>query len=230
MREFKKTKLRLGTSLTASERAALTVSLLHHVLTVLENSKVFATVIVASDIRSTSGLANKFRKVLVIREKRYHGGVNKAMGDGIGHVRSQFINATSLMLIPSDLPLLSREAINEAISKLNENDLVITPSIRRDGTSLLLFNLPRGKIPLHYDDNSYRQHLKEAKKLKIRYSIFPRKEFSFDVDMLSDLRKLMTNLKTKTIRELSQKLESGPSPCRISTLFLSVIPGSEYAS
>jgi 2-phospho-L-lactate/phosphoenolpyruvate guanylyltransferase len=207
VREFKNTKLRLGRWLGSPQRAALTISLLYRVLTALQHSKVQATVIVATDMRSTSRVAKKF-KSLVIHEKRHHAGVSKAMEDGIAYALSHFTEATSFMLIPSDLPFLSRDAINEAISKLEDKDLVISPSMKRDGTSLLLFNFPRGKIPLHYDDYSYKRHLKEAKKLHVRYSIFPKKAFSFDVDSISDLRKLMKSLKAESVQEISQKLVS----------------------
>lgn len=208
VREFKNTKLRLRPYFSGAERAALTTSLLRHVLAALRNSKVDRIVIVASDESSASKVSESFVNALVIREKSHHGGVSKAMEEGIAHSRSHITDATSFMLIPSDLPFLSRAAINSAISKLSDNDLVISPSIKHDGTSLLLFNFPQGKIPLHYDDNSFKQHRNEARKLNIRYSIFPKKEFSFDLDSITDLRKLMRSLKAKSMLELSQKLES----------------------
>ncbi len=207
VRELHKTKLRLAKSLTRSQRAALTFSLLYHVLAALEHSKVDATVIVASHVRSIYQLAKKFPKAIVINEKRHHGGVTKAMKDGMARARHLFPDVTSFMLLPSDLPFLSGGAIDDAISKLSRRDLVISPSMRRDGTSLLLFNSPGGEIPLHYDDDSYKKHLKEAKMLKIKYSIIPRKELSFDLDSTRDLQRLMRNLGTESMQELSQKLQ-----------------------
>jgi 2-phospho-L-lactate guanylyltransferase len=208
VREFKNTKLRLRSVLSESERSALTKSLLNHVLAQLQESQIDKVVIIASDKRSASSIARGFSKAVIIRESKHHGGVNYAMEDGMMYWRTHFGDATSFMLIPSDLPLLSSEAINEAISKLDYNNLVISPSIKRDGTNLLLFNFPAGKIPLHYDDDSYKQHLKEAKKLNGRYSIFRKKEFLSDLDSISDLQKIMRTLEAKSLQNLFSKLVS----------------------
>ncbi len=208
VREFRDTKFRLRGLLDESERASLTRSLLYHTLANLESSNVEATIIVASERRQVSRLAKKFSKALVINERTHHGGVNKAMEDGIAYVRKNLTKMSSIMLIPSDLPLLSSPAINIAISKLKSNDLVLAPSIKRDGTNLILFKMPEGKIPLHYDDNSYKQHLAEARKLKIRHMTYQPYVFLLDVDSPGDFRKLMKELKVRSFQELTRKLSA----------------------
>jgi 2-phospho-L-lactate guanylyltransferase len=207
VREFKNTKLRMGNSLSSRERSALTISLLCHVLGQLESSQVEKVVIVASDKKTVQRISRRFMKSIVITERVHHAGVNNAMKDGIAYSETNFPEVTSLMLIPSDLPLLSDLVINEAIAKLDNEELVICPSARLDGTSLLLFNFPKGSIPFHYDNDSYRQHLREARKRKLRYSIFKRKEFSFDVDTMGDLQKLKRILNVKSSEELFKKLQ-----------------------
>lgn len=202
VREFGRSKLRLRGYLSGTERSALSKALFQHVLIALGESRVRKILVVASDQGEISNLVGKSKNTFVISERKHHGGVNEAATDGISYCLTEMANITSIMIVPSDLPLLSSEAINDAISKVSKYDLIIGPSSRFDGTSLLLFNMMKGKIPFHYDNNSYRNHVKEAKKLKIRYTIIRPKEFSWDVDTKDDLKKLMSKLKTRSFREL----------------------------
>jgi 2-phospho-L-lactate guanylyltransferase len=209
VREFENTKLRLRNFLGESERAMLTRSMLIHVLATLERSLVEHVVVVASNKAQASRLGKHFSKATFISEKSPHGGVNDAMDGGIAYARHQFKGMDSVMLIPSDLPLLSVAAIDKALEKLESYDLILSPSAKRDGTSLILFDLLRGRIPFHYDDDSYQRHLNEARLLKIKYTVFEPKELLFDVDTPTDFRKLKRELKARSVRELSIKLE-GP--------------------
>jgi 2-phospho-L-lactate guanylyltransferase len=208
VREFDSTKLRLREKLSASERGSLTKSLLTRILGQLQDSQIGSIVVVASDKKLLDGVAKRFSKAVVIQETTYHGGVNKAMEDGLNYCNLHFGGAEGFMLIPSDLPLFSSVAVNKAISSLASTDLLISPSAKRDGTSLLLFNYPRGRIPFHYDDDSYNQHVKEAKKLGINYSILRAKEFQVDVDSVEDLKELMLNMRAKSFTDLIQRLDS----------------------
>jgi 2-phospho-L-lactate guanylyltransferase len=208
VREFGKSKLRLRGYLSGVERTDLSKALFKHVLKALGESRVSGTLVVASDQAEISNLADKPKNTFVINEREHHGGVNRAITDGISFCLTEMSNITSTMIVPSDLPLLSSEAINYAISKLRVYDLIVGPSSKLDGTSLLLFNIKKGKIPFHYDNNSYRNHVKEAKHFKIRYTIIRPKEFSWDVDTKEDIKKLMSKLKTRSFRELLLEIEA----------------------
>jgi 2-phospho-L-lactate/phosphoenolpyruvate guanylyltransferase len=206
VREFKDTKLRLRKFLDASERAQLTRAFLNHVLEAIQRSDIQGVIIVASDKREVNRLATAFPKAYVLKEQRHHGGVNRAMEEGINYARNKFKNVDSIMLIPSDLPLLSTKALNAVISELKSYDLILAPSAKRDGTDLILFNISKGEIPFHYDDNSYKKHVAEARRRKIRYKVYHSKEFLFDIDSPGDFRKLMEELKVRTFQELTHKL------------------------
>jgi len=206
VREFGKSKLRLRGYLSGAERSALTKTLFEHVLKALEESLVSKILVVASDVAEISNHVDTARNTFVIGESKHHGGVNEAVMDGIFYSLAEIEDFTSIMIVPSDLPLLSSEAINDAISQLSRYDLIIGPSSKLDGTSLLLFDVKKGKIPFHYDDNSYRNHVKEAKELKMRYTIIKSKEFSWDVDTKDDLKKLMSKLKIRSFQELLHEI------------------------
>ena len=62
----------------------------------------------------------------------------------------------------------------------------ICPSKRFDGTNILL-RKPPGVIKTFYDDNSYANHLKEAKKLNIPIESLDYANLRFDIDTKEDL-------------------------------------------
>ncbi|MHB1909477.1 MAG: 2-phospho-L-lactate guanylyltransferase [Nitrososphaerales archaeon] len=206
VREFEDTKLRLKGLLSNTKRAELTQKMLYRVLRALELSSVASVIVVCSDTTSTKKIARVHKKVKIIEEAIHHGGVNNAMMDGLAFSAKE-TNAKCAMLVPSDLPLLTSKAIDHALSKLSRYDLIINPSKMEDGTNLLLFDIKKGSIPLHYDDNSYRRHLEEARLAKRRYLVFRKKEFSFDVDSTLDLKNLIAIYGVKTFEDMLVKME-----------------------
>ena len=211
VREFQNTKLRLIGTLSADQRAALTCALIRRVLYAAQKSDVAKVFVVASDPVSVSTQTQEFSKVKVIRESMHHGGVNSAMMDGINainHSQNGYESDLSLILLPSDLPLITSGGLNKILHLLTKYDLLINPSLKLDGTSLLAFNARNGKIPLHYDDNSFYKHDLEAKDLGIKYRILKWKQFSFDVDTEEDLKRLMTIYNSSSLKGLMEKINS----------------------
>lgn len=199
VREFRNTKLRLSRILTESQRAAITESFLIHTSRVLDESDIKSTLVVSSDgIQSNSKF--NFQKIKIIQESTYHGGVNSAVTDGVSQIRKMADNP-KILVIPSDLPFLSGEAINKVLELLNVYDLVINPSFKKDGTNLLAFRLSN-IIPLYYDQDSYSNHLKEANSRKLNFLSIQWKEFSFDVDSPEDLEILMRELNVSSFDSL----------------------------
>jgi 2-phospho-L-lactate/phosphoenolpyruvate guanylyltransferase len=198
VREFKDAKQRLGNFLDEPGRAALAKALLLHVLRSLEQAERITGVLVVSSggKQSAENLAS-FPKVEVIQESKFHGGVNSAVNDGIDFVR-QSGEDREILVIPSDLPLLSYEAVDLAVQLLEEYDVVINPSLRKDGTNLLAFHLSK-IIPLWYDRNSFPNHVREVESRKFHYLITNWKEFSYDVDDQKDLEGIMNQFKVKTL-------------------------------
>lgn len=205
VRELEDTKVRLSSVLTKPERAELTLAMLGRVISAIEKSEnVRMTIMVCSEEeeRLSRLVERSCNKIIVIPESKHHGGVNSAVEDGITCALERFGYVESIVVIPSDLPLLSGEVLDDAISKLDSFDFLIAPSMKRDGTNLLLFNLPQGRIPLHYDDDSYTKHLAAAKRLEMKYLILEQETLSFDVDSVEDYEKLKTGVKARSFAEL----------------------------
>ncbi len=206
VREFTNTKLRLSPVLSKAQRAKLTLALLRKVLSEVERSNAVEAIVVTSRPDLVARHILDFPKTRVIKESKHHGGVNSAMRDGLKAAGKRY-PASSVLLIPSDLPFLSFRALDKVALLMEKYDLLISPSSKLDGTSLLAFNLESGRIPFHYDDDSFNKHRAEAKKMKIKHRILRMRGFSFDVDSGSDLRNLMRALQVVSFQELLRKLE-----------------------
>jgi len=205
VRDFANTKIRLRTVLSESERAGLTSVLLDIVLCALERSEVTDVTVVATDPEEVEPKLKRFPKSRILKEVKRRGGVNSAVIQGMDSLPSALGNDFLILLIPSDLPFLGPEVVNEAISVANDADIVINPSRKRDGTSLLLMK-PFHKIPLHYDDNSFVRHLDEALKLGLRVVVLDQNSFSFDVDDENDLALLKSEMRVDSFPELINEL------------------------
>lgn len=206
VREFRDTKRRLQGFLSERQRANLTDSLLTRVLSEAEQSRAVEVVVVASGAGSFRKKMKRFQKVRVIEESNHHGGVNKAMRDGIDVVLARH-PAASILLIPADLPLLSHQNLDRVSRLLERFDLVINPSSRSDGTSLLAFNPGKSRITLHYDDDSFRKHVQEATKLKLKSKIIRIIGFSQDLDSKADLTHLMNRFGVSNFSEFLYALK-----------------------
>jgi 2-phospho-L-lactate guanylyltransferase len=189
--------------MSEEKRASLSEALLKRVTHALEKSRIEKTILVSSDKHELEGYLQKTAKVVAISESKHHGGVNCAMMDGLALVPKD----SPTILLPSDLPLITEDAINDVLNLLQNHDLVIVPSRRKDGTNLLGFNSSK-TIPLHYDNDSYPNHLLEARSHGLEFVTVEREELSFDIDDQNDLIELMDRFGTKDFDELSRKMAS----------------------
>ena len=205
VRDFSNTKKRLSAVLTTERRSALTRALLTRVAKALQLSKVHGFVIVASEPGEVSSSLADFSKLKVIRESIYHGGVNMAMTKGIELSRKA--GASTITLLPSDLPIVTQSRIDEALDLILDFDLVLNPSLRRDGTNLLAMK-SHIHFDLHYDNDSFARHYKEAETRGLKVQCVDRKEFSTDLDDLEDLERTMKLYDANTFDQLIAKISS----------------------
>ena len=204
VRDFSNTKLRLRNSLTERQRSELTSALLDVVLRSIQQSKIDDILVIATQPDEVLSKQNRFSKLKVVQEVRKRGGVNNAFIQGMGEL-SQDEEISSFFLLPSDLPFVNRNAVDQAISHFEGVDVLINPSRKMDGTNLLVMR-SNTRIPLHYDDNSYFRHLEECKKLNLRTKVLQEAPFSDDVDDGDDLFMVEQKLGVSTIQELILEL------------------------
>lgn len=93
-----------------------------------------------------------------------------------------------VLIVPADLPLLTKEDILEVISHgVNPPVVVITPDRHHKGTNALLLS-PPGLINFEYGPDSFRKHCSSAKKVGARLEICERKSVELDIDFPEDLQ------------------------------------------
>lgn len=204
VREFSNGKLRLKDALSDYDRTSLSASLLKRVTNAVVRSRMERLVIVASNPLEVGDCVGNHPKITIISEKEHHGGVNEAMMMGIKFSKSA--GAVTTMLLPSDLPFVSHSKINQVLEAMNDYEMVIVGSRKRDGTNLLSM---RATIvfTLHYDDNSFVKHAQEATIRRLEFLSPDYSEFSMDLDDANDLRDAMKIYQADSFGKFIQMLE-----------------------
>ena len=141
-----------------------------------------ATHIVSSDpemlrlaIRSGAG---------VVTESRDQG-VNSAVEAGVRALgRPQ-----KVLVLPSDLPLLSASHLRHVASLSESMQVVIAPSSSFNGTNALVFP-PRAGLSLSYDNDSFWNHVRASGRKGLSVGVVSRPGLTFDLDSPEDLYKL----------------------------------------
>jgi 2-phospho-L-lactate/phosphoenolpyruvate guanylyltransferase len=92
-----------------------------------------------------------------------------------------------ILIIPADLPLLTRDDIHEVVSRgVNPPVVVITPDRHHQGTNALLIS-PPGLIQYEYGPGSFQRHCSQAKKAGARLEVCERGSVALDIDFPEDL-------------------------------------------
>lgn len=188
VKRYENSKSRLSEILNVQERMYLSGLMLDDTLRALKASKCFEEIlIVSSDSHARKMTQKRHAKFL---DEGYDRDVNSAVRLADRYSIGKRADAT--VVIPLDLPLMSPEDI-AGVCKLAENDsecVVICPSLRRDGTNILLRKPPQ-VINTHYDNNSYEMHLKSAKELGIPVHEVESERLMFDIDTPEDVKMLV---------------------------------------
>jgi 2-phospho-L-lactate/phosphoenolpyruvate guanylyltransferase len=97
--------------------------------------------------------------------------------------------AGAVLLISSDLPLVSRSVVGEMLEVARQLDgpsVVAAPATGRGGTNALYLRPPNA-IDLHFGDDSLRKFERDAADRGVRFVVFEAPELALDLDEPSDL-------------------------------------------
>lgn len=174
-------KSRLGETLDAPERVALSLEMLERVVLAASETEGVSTLVVSRD-----------RRALVLAQKK---GVNTL------HDRWQDLNAslegaaiwcqgrgaTSIMVLHADLPLIKTEDVAAMMqSGASGPCVVISPCRRQEGTNAL-FLRPPGIIPFIFGRGSFQAHLDLAAERGIAAHVLRSPTIALDIDTVEDL-------------------------------------------
>ena len=186
MKDFKKGKERL--ELPKEKKHQICKLMFNDVCLALEKSyKVDEIIIVSSDKNLFKNLHSKFNGVLENSSE----GLNHAIQLGISSL--DFEKNDSLLILHSDLPLLQPNDVNSyfEMSQESEKILILTPSLRKDGTNAILLKPPTIFKPI-FGKNSFDRHLKRAQTIpELQVQVFRNENVALDIDTIADLKLLI---------------------------------------
>jgi 2-phospho-L-lactate guanylyltransferase len=188
VKKFESSKSRLGAVLSINERIKLSELLLINTINVLKKSSAISNiVVVSSDERAMEIARRTDAKFLKEAKDR---GVNAAIAVADDYSSENRAHAT--IVIPVDLPLLTATDVNMMCRKAKspERCLVISPSIRYDGSNALL-RKPSRLLKTHYDEDSFNAHIRAATQFGIPIKVFLSQRIMKDLDSIEDIKILM---------------------------------------
>ncbi len=178
------TKSRLKPILNPGARAGLTLYMMGRVVSALKEAGVENVCVVSPD-RVVLGEARERGTEPLLQESR---GLNPALEEGRRWAVGR--GASSLLVLPADLPLLDAGdvgAVLEGVGK--EGSVVISPDGSHVGTNALLLR-PPDALPFAFGPGSYEAHLRSARERGLEVRVCERPHLSFDLDTAEDLARL----------------------------------------
>lgn len=193
VKPLRRGKSRLAGTLSEDERAELNQALLQHTLSTLTDIKELEQVLVIS------------RDPHALTVARQHG-ARTVREDGQPELNMALTRATvvakvhatrGVLILPADLPLISREDVLTLLEKAADPPVVvISPDRHGKGTNALLIS-PSGLIEYDFGENSFQRHCERAKAAGARLEIVDLPSLGLDLDLPEDL---------EIIRELEKNL------------------------
>jgi 2-phospho-L-lactate guanylyltransferase len=178
------TKSRLEPILNPGARAGLTLYMMGRVVSAIRRAGVENVCVVSPD-RIVLDEAEKRGATPLPQESR---GLNPALEEGRRWAMDR--GATSLLVLPADLPLLDAEDVRVVLDRIGEGpSAVISPDGAHTGTNALLL-CPPDALPFNFGSNSYETHLRAARERGLDIRVCEHPHLAFDLDTTEDLARL----------------------------------------
>ena len=206
VKRFENAKTRLSSMLDTEDRIRLSSLMLEDTLQILSVAPPLTQVIIVSADKRADEIATKHGAKFLPEEKEK--GVNSAVALADGYcIEKEAADAT--IVIPHDLPLLDSIVISKAceLAEKESTCIVICPSVRYDGTNMLL-RKPPSVIGTFYETDSYNMHVRTAIKLGIPVKPLLSKSLMYDIDTPEDALQLIKeeNVAPKSLEFIKSKL------------------------
>ena len=186
VKPFNLGKSRLAGTISESDRINLNTRLLVNTLTTLSEISEISQVLVVSRDSNVLSISRDLgaKTVLENGSPRLNTALTRAT------VFAQLHAIYGVLVLPADLPLLSKNDILSLIEAAsNPPVVVISPDRRKDGTNALLIS-PAGLIEYDFGPNSFERHCHHARLAGARLEIVNLPSLAFDLDIPEDLQLL----------------------------------------
>ena len=186
-KQFSNCKRRLSAFFSKQDRIALSQAMLIDMLNVLAASAcVKKILILSSDKQVESLIAKHADKALWLRETSQHT-LNHSIHHGKSYCESR--DYFPLLIIPSDLPLLTAQDISRlSVYASNANaQTLLVPDRHFRGTNAILLTAPID-LRFNYGNNSFHLHKEQLSKHQgSTLEVFDTKGFTHDLDTINDI-------------------------------------------
>jgi 2-phospho-L-lactate/phosphoenolpyruvate guanylyltransferase len=184
VKDLRGTKSRLAPVLDPGARAGLTLYMMGRVVAALREAGVEDVCVVSPD-RIVLTEAQRRGATPLIQESR---GLNPALEEG--RRRALDRGASTLLVLPADLPLLDAEDVRAVLVSAGEGpSVVISPDGAHSGTNALLLK-PPDVLPFAFGLDSFEVHLGAARRRDLDVHVCERTHLAFDLDTAGDLARL----------------------------------------
>jgi len=183
VKPLRRGKSRLAEALSEDERADLNRLLLEHTLKTLTELKEVDQVLVVSRDSSVLSIAREMGARTVQEDGAP--ALNTALKRAT--VIAQVYASRGVLVVPADLPLLSREAIMALLDRaIDPPVIVIAPDRHQKGTNALLLS-PANIIEYDFGPDSFKRHCERALQSGARLEIVDLPTLGLDLDLPEDL-------------------------------------------
>src|SRR5688572_28533778 len=181
VKTFAQAKQRLALVLSAQERAQLAEVMLCDVLEQLTALSQLDGILVVTADPLAAQIAGSFG-ARHIRDP-LESGVNQAVARGLDAVPSF---QCPVAIIAADVPFTTSTELADALSRLEQHSVVLTPAETDGGTNLLALRRA-GLIEPSFGEGSFARHRAQALALDLSCSVFRAKGLGHDIDRAGDL-------------------------------------------
>jgi len=182
-------KQRLNGSLSPSQRESLARLMFEEVLSTLCAVRGLDRIIVATSDRAVGDHATR-SGAIVFEESEQLGHSHSA--DAASR-RAMSCGAATILLLPIDVPLVTRAEIEELIEAAQVEGakprVIVVPSLDGTGTNALV-RTPPDAIPSCFGPGSFRAHLDRARERGVPVTVKRPRGLLFDIDTPEDVEEL----------------------------------------
>lgn len=200
VKKFNDSKQRLSSICTLEERRDLSRSMLFDICDVLIKSEYFTEIVLVSSEEEITQYES-YDGITYLRENEVNG-VDNAVELGNRYFIEEGFDAT--VVIPGDIPLIHNKVLDELFNLIKDNQVIITPSRKKNGTNLL-FRSPPDIIGTSYDNNSYFRHLDMIKARNLQHWIYLEDSIRLDLDEPEDIKIINERLLDSRTKSLLKK-------------------------
>jgi 2-phospho-L-lactate/phosphoenolpyruvate guanylyltransferase len=186
VKDLTQAKVRLSPLLSPAERQVLAAAMLDDVLAALRQASTVERIALVTTDPHALALAAQWGFEMV--DEGSGRGETGAVELAVKVCRER--GASSLAVIPGDIPLLTAADVDCVMQHGTQYDIVIVPSWDSRGTNAILLR-PPDALQLRFGSWSFFPHVKQAKHKGLSYKVVRLPRVALDVDTPGDLSRLM---------------------------------------